>query len=157
MHASDGRQAEEQGRAALDEGHEPEDQERDESGQGPALEDLQQLLRTGSSLTQDFVDLLAIEGRLAGRSLALMVNLAVAMGLLLAGSWLLLGIAAAVWLTAQGMAELPAALALIALGNAVVVLVLWWAIHRLSGDLAFPGFVTELRALLSRSEGGSST
>jgi hypothetical protein len=157
MHASDGREAGEQGQAASDEAQQPEDQERDESGEGPALEDFQQLLRTGSSLTQDFLELLAIEGRLAGRSLALMVNLAVAMGLLLAGTWLLLGVAVALWLSAQGVAELPAALLMIALGNAVVVLVLWWAIHRVSGNLAFPAFVTELRALLARSEGGPST
>jgi hypothetical protein len=157
MHASDGRQTGDPGREASDETYRPADQERDESGKGPALEDFQQLLRTGSSLTQDFLELLAIESRLAGRSLALIVNLAVAMGLLLAGSWLLLSVAAALWLTAQGVAELPATLAIIALGNAIVVIGLWWAIHRLSGNLAFPGFVTEIRALLARSEEGSST
>jgi hypothetical protein len=116
------------------------------SAETRALAALKALFDSSSGLARDYLDLLAIEGRLAGRSLALILALALALALLLVAGWLFLGLAAAAWLIEHQWLNLWQAMLVTALAQLLMAALTWLVIRRLSNNLVFSGF----RAALER-------
>ena len=125
--------------------------------QDSAADDLKHVFQHSKRLVGEITDLLGIEARLAGRSLALMLALAIVLALLLVSVWLLLCAAGAMWLIHAELLNAP--LALLAVGgvNAVMALLVWWALSRLSGNLSFRGFRQVLREINSDHPSGGSS
>ncbi len=115
------------------------------AGESPSSEDEMlrcagQMLGEGRALVQDYLDLLAVEGQLAGRSLVLMLALAICLALVLVAAWIFLTLSGAMWLVQREW--LTAAQALLAGAGAHVLAALaigLW-VRRLSGNLVFAGF-----------------
>ena len=106
-----------------------------------AINELKGIIRTGSGMFRDLIELLAIEARLAGRSLALMLILAVVLALLAASAWLFLVAALGLWLIDREILSAPAVLLVLAAANGLLALVLGCFIHRLAHNLAFREFL----------------
>lgn len=125
--------------------------------QDSAADDLKNVFQHSRRLVGEITDLLGIEARLAGRSLALMLALAIVLALLLVSVWLLLSAAGAMWLIHAELLNAPLALAAVGGVNAVMALLVWWALTRLSGNLSFRGFRQVLREINTDhpSEGSS--
>ena len=85
----------------------------------------------------DFLDLLALELRLAGFSLAQMAALAVASALFAAGAWGAIAAGGVVWLYAHGVSLAVALLVVGGLSALLAVISILWAL-RLSRRLGFP-------------------
>jgi len=117
-----------------------------------ALAALRELLATGSDLAGDYLELLAVEGRLAGRSLVLMLALGIALALLLVGAWIFLALAATTLLIELGLLRPWLALLAVALAHLAMALLAWLTVRRLSDNLVFSG----LRASLRRENPGDS-
>lgn len=113
-----------------------------------AVEELKGLAREGSAMVQDFLQLLAVEGRLAGRSLAAMLMLAVALGVLVVCAWTFMAGAAGLWLIEQDI--LYPSQAMLAIGglNLVLAVLAWLLIVRLSRNLGFREFLSAIQGLL---------
>lgn len=110
-----------------------------------ALAALRELLGTGADLAGDYLELLAVEGRLAGRSLVLMLALAIALALLLVATWLFLGLAMSAWLIDTGVLSTWQALLAVALTHLAMALLAWLSVRRLSNNLVFGGLRAALR------------
>lgn len=109
-----------------------------------ALAALQALLATGSALGRDYLDLLAVEGRLAGRSLVLMLALGIALGLLLVAAWIFFTLAASALLVDIGWINRWQALLAVAIAHVGLALLAWVVVRRLSGNLVFSGLRSAL-------------
>jgi hypothetical protein len=110
-----------------------------------ALEALGGLLGKSADLVRDYLDLLSIEGRLAGRSLVLMLALGIAVALFLVSGWLLLSLAASAWLIEHEWLTIWQAILASALAQALMGLLAWLVIRRLSNNLGFDGFRAALQ------------
>lgn len=110
--------------------------------------ELQGMIREGSGMIHDLLKLLAVEGRLAGRSLALMLMLAVLTALFVVTSWVFLAATLALWMVEMAWLSLPASALVLALGNALLGLLVWLWIRHLSANLGFPAFVQATEKLL---------
>lgn len=129
----------------------PEEDDSDQAGatvsEQDALNRVQAMLHSGSELASDLMELLSTESRLAGRSLGVMLMLAVMMGLLLVSVWLFLMTAAGVWMITAEFLSPVAALLLVAAINAGLALLVWALFVRLSRNLTFEEFFGALRSL----------
>jgi len=110
---------------------------------------LQDLFATGSALSRDYLDLLAVEGRLAGRSLVLMLALGIALALLLVATWIFLTLAASALLIDIGWLNPWQALLAVAVAHAGLALLAWLVVRRLSDNLVFSGLRSALDARAS--------
>lgn len=97
---------------------------------------LQQWMHNARALVGQQMHLLALEAQRAGRALGHIAALGVATGLLLAGTWMGLGLACGLWLMEQGTRPSMALLAF-SLINAAGVLALMLLIRRSSTALMF--------------------
>ncbi|MFU8830948.1 MAG: phage holin family protein [Wenzhouxiangella sp.] len=130
-----------------------EDRPTEEAGGEPsaearAVDELRELIDTASNMARDFLELLALEGRLAGRSLALIVGGGLVLALLVPATWTLLNFALGLWLTSAGILSAPLALLLFAIANIVLGILLWLWIRRLSKNLVFPELLTAISDIL---------
>ncbi|MCC5865717.1 MAG: hypothetical protein JJU31_11400 [Wenzhouxiangella sp.] len=130
-------------------GHPGDSENEPEQTQGAhpeqqALAALQALFATGSALCQDYLDLLAVEGRLAGRSLVLMLALGIALGLLLVAAWIFFTLAASALLIEIGWLNPWQALLAVAIAHVGLALLAWVAVRRLSDNLVFSGLRSAL-------------
>lgn len=123
-----------------------------ESPENKALAALRDLIATGSDLTGDYLELLAVEGRLAGRSLVLMLALGITLALLLVGAWIFLGLATTAWLIEVGLLSTWQALLAVALAHIAMALLAWLTVRRLSDNLVFGGLRSALRSQTSREK-----
>jgi hypothetical protein len=89
------------------------------------------------ALLRSQLQLFALETRRAAKALGLMAALGVAVGILLAGTWLAVSAACALWLMEQGVRPSVALLASSLLGP-IGILALWVAMHKTSHALTFP-------------------
>lgn len=94
------------------------------------------LLRTFRFFVDDFLALAALEARLAGLSIAAMLGLGLAVGLLFITAWLLLVAGGTLWLVGLGMGWGPALL-VTALANVLMGIVLVVLIVNLSRNVLF--------------------
>src|SRR5260221_5069945 len=108
------------------------------------LADARSLWREVTSLAHDHIALAALEARLAGRSLVVMVVAGVLVAVLLVSAWLGLLGAAVLWLVSAGLPASGALLLAVA-ANLVLVVILWAVIHRQSRNLQFPRSVRSLQ------------
>jgi len=112
-----------------------------------------QALGEGLELGRDYLDLLAVEGQLAGRSLVLMLTLAIVLGVVLVAAWIALNMAGVMWLVERDVLSASQAL----LGSAVAHLTLaglaWLSVRHLSRNLVFSGF----RQALHRNDSSNET
>jgi hypothetical protein len=121
------------------------DQEHSEPDTPPAHEEemlraVGQLLGESSGLARDYLDLLAVEGQLAGRSLVLMVALAVALGITLVAAWIFLSLAGSIWLVELDVLTGAQAMLAVTVAHVVLALLIWVVVRRLSRNLVFGGF-----------------
>lgn len=133
------------------------DRERDDSASAPAPEEevlraAGHMLGEGRELAQDYLDLLAVEGQLAGRSLVLMLALAIVLGVLLVAAWIFLNLAGAMWAVDNDMLGASAAFLLVTAAHVVAALLAWLAVRHLAGNLVFGGFRRALQRRASRVE-----
>ena len=103
-----------------------------------------------SRVVHDWIELIALESRLAGLSLAAMLALGMLSGLMFASAWLLMAGSAVSWLHASGYSWFSLLLAA-AMVNLLLGVVLALSIGHLSRHLLFPAM---RRSLAGR---GSST
>jgi hypothetical protein len=89
------------------------------------------------------VRMIALEGRLAGLSLAYMLLLAVLSAVLMVSAWLLFNAAVAIWLAGIGWSILGAVL-LLAVANLAVLAGAMLVLRRFSNNLLFTGSRTQL-------------
>ncbi|GEM_PF-3456842 len=115
--------------------------------------ELKAMIHSSSDMVRDFLELLAVEGRLAGRSLAAMLMLAIVLALLVVATWLFLAVSIALLLIDQGVLSPPMALLATAGANALLALAVWLVIRRLSGNLAFREFIGAVGSILPGREG----
>ena len=110
------------------------------------------LLRDVRDLTCDHLELAALEARRAGSGFARMVCAAVVISILLVTAWLALLAGAIVWATSAGVAW-PGALAIAALVNVVlgIVLALW--MRKQAGELLFAATLRQLRRDVNAPKG----
>lgn len=131
--------------------HRPDEDDSDQAGptvsEKDVLNRVQAMLHSGSAVANDLMELLATESRLAGRSLGVMLMLAVMMGLLLVSVWLFLVSALGVWMVNAGFLSPVASLLLVAAINAGLALLVWFLFVRLSRNLTFEEFFGALRSL----------
>lgn len=113
-----------------------------------AAAEIQGMIEAGSGLVHDLLRLLAVEGRLAGQSLALILMLAVLTALFVVTTWAFLAAALALWIVELGWLSLAGSLLALALVNAGLVLLAWIWIRYLSTNLGFPGLVRAAGDLL---------
>ena len=106
-------------------------------GTGSAQGTVAGVTATVGRVFSDFLDLLALELRLAGLSLVQMVALGVVSALLAAGAWTAIAAGAVVWLYAHGISLAPALLLVGAISGVLALLSILWAL-RLSRRLGFP-------------------
>lgn len=111
-----------------------------------ALEQLAELIGAGADQARDYLALLAVEGRLAGRSLVLMLALGIVLALLLVSAWLFLNLAAALWLMDQQAWAPWQAVLVAAVAHAALAGLAWLAIRRLSHNLGFAGLRASVEA-----------
>lgn len=131
----------------------PEPTARAESGtNNDAVVQVKAIVQASAGLLRDFLELLAVEGRLAGRSLAAMLMLAVALALLLVSVWLFTVAALGFWLIDSGLLSATVSLLVVAAFNAVLALLAWLFIVRLSRNLMFREFLGALASLLPSSD-----
>jgi hypothetical protein len=145
----------EKGESPRDEDSAP-DSESAPAPETQALEALQNLLGNGAGLARDYLDLLAIEGRLAGRSLVLMLALSLVLALLLVSAWLFFGLAASAWLIEQQWLSVWQAMLSAALAHALMAWLAWLAVRRLSNNLGFGAFRKALARTDPAAEAGES-
>lgn len=115
------------------------------------------MLGEGRALVRDYLELLAVEGQLAGRSLVLMAALAITLGLVLVSIWIFLNLAGVVWMVESEFMSLFQALLTSAGAHAVVALLIWFAVRHLSRNLVFGGFRKALEHDDSARDGASSS
>ena len=115
------------------------------------------MLGEGRALVRDYLELLAVEGQLAGRSLVLMVALAVVLGIVLVSTWIFLNLAAVMWLVESEFMSTFQALLAGAGAHVVLALLIWFAVRHLSRNLVFGGFRKTLEHNQSASDGASSS
>lgn len=115
-----------------------------------------QLLGEGSGLARDYLDLLAVEGQLAGRSLVLMLALAVALGILLVAAWIFLSLAGVAWMVESGTMTGAQAFLASTAAHVLLGLLIWLAVRRLSRNLVFGGFREALNSGKSSGAGSKS-
>jgi hypothetical protein len=113
------------------------------------LEDARLLWQEIRGLAQDQLTLVALETRLAGKSLVTMIAAGVMIAVLLVTAWLGLACAVVLWLVAIGVAASVAVL-LAATANLVLALALYMVARRQSRYLQFPATLRSLRPLLSK-------
>ena len=99
-----------------------------------------QMLGEGRALVRDYLDLLAVEGQLAGRSLVLMLALAICLALVLVAAWIFLTLSGAMWLVQREWLTAAQALLTGAGAHVLAGLAIWLWVRRLSGNLVFAGF-----------------
>lgn len=99
-----------------------------------------QMLGEGRELLRDYLDLLAVEGQLAGRSLVLMLALAICLAIVLVAAWMFLTLSGVMWLTDLGLLSVVQALLAGAGAHLVLALLIWFSVRRLSRNLVFGGF-----------------
>jgi hypothetical protein len=104
-----------------------------------ALESLAGLIGAGADQLRDYLALLAVEGRLAGRSLVLMLAFGIVLAVLIISVWLFASLAGALWLMDQQAWAAWQAVAVGALAHAVLAGLVWLTIRRLSNNLGFSG------------------
>ncbi len=113
---------------------------------------LDQLLGLGQELlgrVHDHLNLAALETRLAGRSLVVMMAAGVMVAVLLISAWLGLLAAAILWLVGLGVA-LSLAMIVAVAANLVAAAMLVGLIRRQSHHLRFPATLRSLRPLPAR-------
>lgn len=103
------------------------------------------LLHTFRSFMDDFLALAALEARLAGLSIAAMLGLGLAVGLLFVTAWLLLVAGGTLWLVDLGVGWGPALL-VTALANVLMGIVLVVLIVNLSRNVLFKATRRQLAA-----------
>lgn len=119
-------------------------------GERRVLAELADLAARSGRIGQAYLDLLALEGRLAGRSVVWMGVAAIALAVLLITVWLSLAVALALYLSHSGVMSPPGA-ALIAGGvNLVLAGICWLVIRRMLRNLTFPEFRAALAELQHR-------
>ena len=138
------------------------DRDRSDSSSAPAPEEetlraAGHMLGEGRALVQDYLELLAVEGQMAGRSLVLMLALAVVLGLVLVSTWIFLNLAGVMWLVESEFMSTFQALLVSAGAHAVLALLIWFAVRHLSRNLVFGGFRKTLEHNQSASDGASSS
>lgn len=109
---------------------------KNEQLQEPSPESEGSLFTTWRQIASDFLDLVSLEFKLAGVSLAVMVALGMGAALLLITAWLLLVAAIACWIMIPDTAW-PGTLGIIALVNIIAAVTLGVLMRKRSGDLAF--------------------
>jgi hypothetical protein len=134
-----------------------DDARADPSAEENAAAEIKEISRLGVGIARDFLELLSVESRLAGRSLALMLAIAVALALSVVSAWLLLIGAIAFFLVGQGTITAPVALVLAGLGNVLTALIAWLIIRRLSHNLGFPGVREAAGGMLSKQSPAKKT
>jgi hypothetical protein len=125
-----------------------EDSSREPSEEARAVEELRGLIETTSNMARDFLELLALEGRLAGRSLALILGCGLVLAVLVPATWTLLNFALGLWLVGMGALSAPLALLLFAVANIALGFLLWLYIRRLSKNLVLPELLTAISDIL---------
>ncbi len=120
----------------------------DSSPESEAVQELRAMLRGLSAIGRDYLELLAVEGRLAGRSLVAMVLLGVVLALLLVSSWFFVAAATGLWFVQTGVLDPPLALLATAGVNILLACLVWLAIRRISRNLEFRGIIESLGRLL---------
>jgi hypothetical protein len=105
------------------------------AGTEPGLGALWQQL---SRIVHDWIELIALESRLAGLSVAAMLALGVLSGLMFASAWLLVAGSAVSWLHASSGYSWSSLLLAAAVVNLLLGVVLALSIGRLSRHLLFP-------------------
>ncbi len=138
------------------------DPDRSDSSSAPAPEEeilraAGHMLGEGRALVRDYLDLLAVEGQLAGRSLVLMLALAVALGLVLVSTWIFLNLAGVMWLVESEFMNTFQALLISAGAHAALALLIWFAVRHLSRNLVFSGFRKVLEHNGCARDGASSS
>ncbi|HEX5057298.1 MAG TPA: hypothetical protein VFX02_12480 [Gammaproteobacteria bacterium] len=108
------------------------------------------LLQSFAGLTEALLDragglvrIIALEGRLAGLSLAYMLLLAVIGAVLMVSAWLLFNAGLAIWLAGKGWAVLGVVLSL-GVANLIAAGVAMMALKKISNNLLFSGSRHEL-------------
>lgn len=122
----------------------PDSEQQAKAPETQALESLAGLIGAGADQLRDYLDLLAVEGRLAGRSLVLMLALGIVLAILIISVWLFASLAGALWLMDQQGWAAWQAVGVGALGHAVLACLVWLTIQRLSNHLGFSGLRTSL-------------
>jgi Putative Actinobacterial Holin-X, holin superfamily III len=117
------------------------------------LDEVVALSRDARDIAHDQLQLVALEGKLAARSLITMVAAAIGIALLLVTAWLGLMGALVLWLISSGSAPMVAMLALAAL-NLLVVLVPYLLIRRGTRRLGFPATLRSLKSASLRNRQG---
>jgi hypothetical protein len=105
-----------------------------------ALRAAGRMLAEGRELARDYLDLLAVEGQLAGRSLVLMLALAIALGIVLVAAWIILNLAGVMWMVESETLSASQALLTSAVAHLVMALLIWLSVRHLSRNLVFGGF-----------------
>jgi hypothetical protein len=139
--------SETEGRSAAD---------QDRAGPAPEEEMLRsagRMLGEGRELLRDYLDLLAVEGQLAGRSLVLMLALSICLAIVLVAAWIFLTLSGVMWLTDLGLLSVAQALLAGAVAHLVLALLIWFSVRHLSRNLVFGGF----RETLDRQSNGEAT
>jgi len=117
------------------------------------FDDVVGLSRELGELARDQLELVALETKLAARSVMTMIAAAVAIGLLLVTAWLGLMGALIWWLVGAGVAPAFGMIVLVVL-NLLAALIPYNLIRRRSRSLGFPATLRSLRAVGSGPSAG---
>lgn len=116
------------------------------------IDDVVGLARELEALAHDQLQLAALEAKLAGRSLVMMIAAGVGLGILVATAWLGMMAGVVWWLIAIGIAPAAALLAMTLL-NLAAAGVCFGLIRRGSRSLGFPATLRSLKAASQRRNG----
>ncbi len=119
------------------------------------LEDFKSLWHEVLGLAHDQLMLAALETKLAGRSLVIMIAIGVMIAILLISAWLGVMGAVVLWLTGIGLAG-SIAMLIAAAANLVAAFILYGVIRGQSRHLQFPATLRSLRPVPSKLQGSET-
>ncbi|WP_019627367.1 hypothetical protein [Thioalkalivibrio sp. AKL10] len=121
------------------------DPSQDEDGGHDRSQDITQILKT---LAADIARLLAVEARLFGHTVLMMIGLTVMIALLLVGGWLFAGASLVVALASLQAFSLTGALLTVTLAHLVLAALAFWRLRHITRDLTFRESRASVNSLL---------